>query len=269
MALEVLSRSAAPEVVVDFATDIEPLLAVLGREKALARVAAIRTAAAQKLGEWSHARYLAESAAVDRLIDGGQYGKAVSAARASLARAETAGEEAYPEAAYDLAMCHTRVGRALKSSGAAEQALKCLEEARRRFGHLAEAGNKVAATMANVALAESADCCSDLGRLDEAAAAYEETIRVAEKLGDPRQVAVNKGQLGTVRMLQERYSEALAAYAEARDTFERLGEPGSVAVIWHQIGMVHSSAGNYEAAERALRSPSESRCSKGMPRERR
>jgi len=252
MALEYLSRSATAEAVVDFATNIEPLLSKLGREKALARVAAIRTAAGEKLGGWSHARCLAESAAVARLIDGGQYGKAVAAARALLELAEAAGEDAYPEAAYDLAMCQMYEGQALSFSGAADQALEWFEEARRRFGCLAETGGEEAAGMASVALTERANCLQDLGRLDEAAASHEEAIRLAEELGDPRGVAVCKGQLGTVRMDQRRYSEALAAYEEARKIFEKLGEPGSIAVAWHQIGMVHSSAGDYETAERAF-----------------
>ena len=77
-----------------------------------------------------------------------------------------------------------------------------------------------------------------LGRLDEAAAAYEEAIQLAEQHGDPRQAAVGRFQLGTVRLLQRRYPEALQAYDEARQTFERLGEPASVATAWHQMGMV-------------------------------
>ncbi len=93
----------------------------------------------------------------------------------------------------------------------------------------------------------------DLGRLDEAAAAYEESIRRAEQLGDDREVAVGKGQLGTVRMHQRRYPEALAAYAEAHARFTQLGEPGSVAVGWHQTGTVYQAAGQPEAAEDAYR----------------
>jgi len=91
-----------------------------------------------------------------------------------------------------------------------------------------------------------------LGRLDEAAA-YEEGIKRAEKLNDRRQVAVNTSQLGTVRMLQNRYCEALDIYTKARDTFAALGEPRQVATIWHQIGMVHQEAGQFEPAEQAYR----------------
>ncbi len=92
-----------------------------------------------------------------------------------------------------------------------------------------------------------------LGRLDEAAAAYEENIQRAGQLEDSRQVAVGKGQLGNVRLSQRRYPEALAAHAEARQRFIALDEPGSVAVIWQQTGMVHQQAGQPQAAEEAYR----------------
>jgi|GEM_PF-2610296 len=82
-----------------------------------------------------------------------------------------------------------------------------------------------AAGMASVAITESGDCLRDLGRLDEAASAYEDSVQRAEKRGDPRSAAVNKTQLGTVRRPQRRFDEALVAYAEARGIFEKLGEP--------------------------------------------
>jgi tetratricopeptide (TPR) repeat protein len=251
-ALEYLSRIASAERVIAMATRTEQLISVLGRRNALERATAIRFAAARQLGEWSHARCEAESAAVDRLLDAGRYPEAVAAARALLVQAQAAGEQASPEAAYDLAMVHARLGRALNRSGASAAALESLGGARRRFEALAMAGGKGAAPMASGCLSESADCLLDLGRLDEAADLYEEAARLDAERGDRRDVAVNKGQLGTVRMLQRRYSEALAAWVEARDIFERLGEPGSVATAWHQIGMVHGNAGQYDAAERAF-----------------
>ena len=101
--------------------------------------------------------------------------------------------------------------------GAAEAALAPLGEAQRRFQALADAGNTGAAQMASAAITETADCLRDLGRLDEAAAAYQEAIRRDEQLDDRRGVAVSKGQLGTVRLHQKRYQEALEAYTEARD----------------------------------------------------
>jgi tetratricopeptide (TPR) repeat protein len=92
-----------------------------------------------------------------------------------------------------------------------------------------------------------------LGRLEEAAAAYEAGIKTDEKRESVRDVAVGKAQLGTVRKNQGRYDDAINAYEKARVMFENLGEPASVAVIWHQTGMVYQKAGRVEAAEQAYR----------------
>ncbi len=250
-ALDTLRASAPAEQVVALATKLEGLLQHLGRAKALAHVVQVREEAAKRLGDWSHAAFEAESAAIDRLLEAGRFAAAVDRAQKLLLRAEAAGEAAYPEAAYDFAMASARLGRALKKSGSAGEALPALGDARNRFSQLAAGGNTSASRMASACLTESGDCLMNLGRLDEAAAAYEQAIELDEARHDQRDVATGKGQLGTVRMLQGRHAEALAAWDEARQIFETLGEPGSVAVAWHQIGRVHQEAGQLQAAEQA------------------
>jgi tetratricopeptide (TPR) repeat protein len=141
----------------------------------------------------------------------------------------------------------------LKSLGAAEAALPPLTEAQQRFQTLSKAGNTNASRMALAAITDCGDCLRDLGRLDEAAVAYEDAIQRAELHDDRRSIAVVKGQLGTVRMRQQRYEEALAAHQETLKLFDALGEPGSVAVSWYQIGMIYRYAGQFEQAERAYR----------------
>lgn len=243
----------APEKAVELAGSVEHLLSGLGRARALAEAGAVRKRAARRLGEWGHARYLAASAEVNRLLERGEVRAAHAAAERLLGHCMEAGEEAYPEAAYDLGMAHFKLGRVLKTSGAAAEAMPVLAEARRRFEALAGAGDTDAARMASVMLTESGDCLRDLGRLDEAAEAYKEGVRCTEELGDQRAVAVGKVQLGSVLLNQGRYAEALAAYEEALETFETLREPRSVATVWHQLGMVHRMAGQHEQAERAYR----------------
>jgi tetratricopeptide (TPR) repeat protein len=250
-ALEYLRETATPERVVGVATNIEGLMSNLGRPKTLARLVEIRIGAAQHLGAWGHAQYLAEDAAVDRLLEQGRYPEAVAGAKFLLEKAEVAGGDAYKGAAYDLATARVTLGRALNMAGSAEEALMPLEAARAQYQVLATAGDQDAARMANVVLTEKGDCLTDLGRLDEAASAYEEAIRRADERHDLRSVAVVKGQLATVRSRQRRYLEALAAYAEVRDIFKKLGEPDSVVTAWHQTGIVHTRAGQYEAAEKA------------------
>src|SRR5262249_3135110 len=140
-ALEHLQQTADAERVVGMATDVEALVASLGRPQALARATRVRTAATERLGAWGHARHLAGGAEVDRLLESGRFRAAVEAARALLRRAEAAGEAAYPEAAYDLAMCYFRLSRALEMGGDAGAALTPLAEARQRLQKLADAGD--------------------------------------------------------------------------------------------------------------------------------
>ncbi len=244
-ALERSAKTEPPERVVELATRLEALIALLNRPNALARAVAIRNASAHRLGGWSHGRFEAERAAVERLLEQGDYVGAVRAARALWQKTEQAGESAYQEADYDFAMAQFSLGRSLKGIGAAEEALSYLEEARRRFEMLGQA------SMANVALTDKADCFRDLGRYDEAAAAYETAITVDDQLGDLRSVGVDKNQLATVRRRQRRYADALQLYSEVRSIFKDLGEVGIMAAVWHQIGMVHQEAGQPDAAEHA------------------
>jgi tetratricopeptide (TPR) repeat protein len=146
------------------------------------------------------------------------------------------------------------LGRALQETGSAQHALPHLNDARRRFEAIAQAPSEgAAAAMASACVTEKGDCLRALGRLDEAAAAYEESNRLDEQRGDERGLAVGKCNLAAVRLRQGHYGDALEAYAEARAHFTKLGEPGSVAVVWHQTGMAYREAKQPEAAEDAYR----------------
>ncbi|MBW8875566.1 MAG: CHAT domain-containing protein [Acidobacteria bacterium] len=251
--LDWLQARWPPEEVVGLAGRVEGLVTNLGRPQALARATRVREQAAQKLGDWSHAHYQSEDANIDRLLERGDLPTAHATGQQLLAKCLAAGEAAYPEAPYDIAMAHFKIGRVLKRGGAAEDALAPLAEAQRRFQKLADAGDTRAQRMAAVAITETGDCLSDLGRLDEAAEAYEEGIDLDQQENRLRDVAAGKFQLGTVRLLQKRYEEALEIYADARDAFDSLGEPRMVATALHQIGRVHEDAGQFEPAERAYR----------------
>jgi tetratricopeptide (TPR) repeat protein len=248
------SKAAAdPETTIDRATSLYGLLRDLGKPQLLERVARVREAAAASLGEGpSHARFEASRTRIEQQLAAGQLREAFAGAQQLLQQTQAAGEAAYAGADYDLAAALFLLGRVLKTGGGAQQALPLLQEASMRFEAIANANdNKAAAAMASVCLTEQGDCLRDLGRYDAAAAAYEESIRRGEQREALRVVAVGKNQLGTVRLLQQRYGEALEAYQQARDTFSRLNEPGTVAVAWHRIGMVHQEAGQPEAAEEA------------------
>jgi tetratricopeptide (TPR) repeat protein len=184
-------------------------------------------------------------------MDAADLAGALTSARALRQEVRTAGPDAYKNAGYDIALSSLLLAQTLDASGRADEALVAAAEAEHDFRELAAAGSTEAAHMAAASLSQQANALKDLGRLDEAATAYEKAIEEAEVLGDRRAAALRRGQLGTVRGLQGHHADAIAAHDQARRTFEDLGEPLSVAIAWHRIGMGHLSAGRLDAAERA------------------
>jgi tetratricopeptide (TPR) repeat protein len=253
--LDFEQRVGNAEATIALATSLYRLLQHAGKPRLLARVGQVRDAAAVALGNaWNHAWFEAARTRIEQQCDGGRLREALDGAQQLLQRARAAGALAYPGADYDLALACFLLARVLLTAGGSEQALPLLDEARQRFEAVAqEQPGAGAEWMASACFAEQGKCLWYLGRLDEAAAANEEYIRRAEQLGNNRNVAVGKEQLGAILLNQRRYPEALVAYAEARERFTQLDEPGSVAVIWHQTGMVYQEAGQPEAAEDAYR----------------
>jgi tetratricopeptide (TPR) repeat protein len=196
-------------------------------------------------GKTSHARFDADRAAIDRLIEQGRPDEAVRAAQILHAKADAAGDSVYSDAAYDRAMAQITLGRALGFSGNAESALPHLDKASKRFERLNEP------RMVGVALADKAGCLIDIGWYEEASDTYEKLIEIAKKTGDQRSIAVGMGQLGRVRHHQKKFSEALQLYTEALRRFEHLSEPASAGTTWHQIGVIYEEARQYKSAEAA------------------
>jgi len=257
--LDLVQRQEDAEATIALATSLYSLLQGLGKPRLMERLGQVRDAAAKelerKLGDsWNHARFQATRTRIQQQLAGGQLREALEGAQALLQRAQGAGGQAYANADYDLAMSTSLLGQAVSAAGGAEQALSLFNDAQRAFEAIAtKQDDNAAKRMASRCLARQGDCFLALGRLDEAAAAYEEAIQFAEQRGDARSIALDKGELGTVRLLQRRYQEALAAYAEARQRFTALDDPGTVAVSWHQTGMVHEEAGQPQAAKDAYR----------------
>ncbi len=216
--LDLVQRAGDAEATIGLATSLYSLLQFAGKPRLLKRVGQVRDAAAAALGDaWNHARFQTMDNRIDQQLDSGRLREAFEGAQQLLQRAQRAGEQAYPDADYDLAMAHFALARVLKTAGGSEQALPLLDEARQRFeaivgarrrspdvaNHAATHGDlrsepgagsgdprtaavSAAERMASVCLTEQAACLLYLGRLDEAAAAYEESIRRAEQLKDAR-----------------------------------------------------------------------------------
>jgi tetratricopeptide (TPR) repeat protein len=253
--LDLVLHKGDAEVMINFATTLHELLRMTGKPRLLGRVGHVRDTATAALGDtWNNAQFLAASTRIEQQLATGQLREALTGARQLLHRAQVAGEQAYPNADYDLAGAFFDLARVLTTVGASDQSLPLLDEARQRFeGIAAVRSSREAESMAAKCFSEQGTCLWHLGRLDEAVAAYEERIRRGERLGDERGVAVGKGQIGSIRRDQGLYAEALTAHAEARERFTLLNEPGSVAVSWHQTGTVYEGAGQPEAAEDAYR----------------
>jgi len=249
---EAQAGTVSVDAAMEHATLVESLVSTIGQPRALDRLRNVREALMKLLPAWNHARFIAEANQVDRPLEAGHLGTPFEMATKLRDRADSEGD-AYREAAYDRAMAWLLLGRVLQRSGANEQAVDMLEEARKRLAALANAGNADAARMESVCFSQQGDALRDLGQLDAAAAKYEEAIQRAEKRSDERSTAVNRGQLGTVRMLQRRFADALEAWQQAREQFEALGEPTSVAIAWHQLAMVHEKARQFAAAEQAYK----------------
>ncbi|MCU0865310.1 MAG: CHAT domain-containing protein [Planctomycetes bacterium] len=253
--LELVQRAGDAAAMIDLATSLYSLLQPLGKARLLERVWQVRDAAATTLGDaWNHAQFEAARTRIEQLLQEHRLREAFEGAQNLLLRAREEGGQAYTEANYDLAMAFNLLGQVMCNAGRQEQALLHLDEALQLFEAVAKDGyNDSAKLMAAVCFGRRGHCLLSLGRLDEAATAYEERIRRGEQLGDNRGVAAGKAQLGSVRMQQRRYPEAIAAFADAREKFTQLDEPGSVAASWHQTGTAYGIVGQAEAAEDAYR----------------
>ena len=180
--LDLVQRAGDAEATINLTTSLCTLLQRLGKHRLLERVGQVRDAAAATLDDaWNHARFEATRTRVEQQLAGGQLREASDGARQLLQRARTAGEQAYPGADYDLAMACWLLARGLKRAGGSEQALPLLDEARRRFEAFEkEQPGRGAERMAAVCITDQGDCLRRLGRLDDAAAAYEEAIYRAQ-----------------------------------------------------------------------------------------
>jgi len=249
--LEYTYKQGNPEKTVKIASALEQLISRLGRKHLRSEVSAIRETESGKINGWSQIRFESKRSEIERIIESGNIQKALDEAQALLEQCQKAGENAYKEASYNIALTIKLIGKLLNMKGEIEAALSYTDEAYHRFQVLAEQGHNSASRMAAASLTEKGDCLLLLGRLKESVEAYQKGISIDVKNEDYRGIAVGNVQLGTVRMYQKKLDEAKTAYLEALKIFSALGEPTSLAIIWNQIGMVYAAAGNWAEAEDA------------------
>ncbi|MGH8490654.1 MAG: hypothetical protein ACREXS_17770, partial [Gammaproteobacteria bacterium] len=137
--LQWIQGRESPEEVAMIGGKMESILVRLGRARELAWVVKMRQEAEGMIDEWSLVRLNAHIASVTRFMDQGALQSAEAEAQQLLQRCLAAGENAYPEAAYGVALAFRTVGLVQKELGAAEAALRSLNEAKRRSQLLTDA----------------------------------------------------------------------------------------------------------------------------------
>jgi tetratricopeptide (TPR) repeat protein len=207
----------------------------------------VRERAAATIPEWGHVRFTNEALSIERLIQQGKLQLALKNAWNLQKKAKAVGQSAYNEAAKDLAMATNLLAQVLNASGQINHAYTLFVEAQ----HLFEALGKEGECNALNIIVRQADCLTKLGRIDEAIKAYDIAGRKTIKLGNLRQSAVIKSNIGIAFCRQDKFVEAISVFHEARKIFERLNEPLSVADIWHNIGNAHLFVKRYDDAEEA------------------
>lgn len=249
-AFDLALAAGAHEQAVTFADRIARFLDYFGRRRerdALhAKIAALQFDSA---GGITKAEYLRLDGRGDALWQTGRAAEAERLFRDLLARLEAGA--AY-DAAYDIAMTLTRLGRCLEAQGRPGEAIAFHRRALAGFAALSTT-NQTAKEMQGKVYADLGDNLAATGQFDEAQRAYEDGLKISREIDDLRSVGVILGQLGTLALSRGDMAEAGRRHQEALATFQRLGEPQSEAVIWHQLGMVAEEGRDWEGADRAYR----------------
>lgn len=241
--------NVAAEVVVDKVGSVEHLLGNLHQPQALAQVMVWRTQAAMALDKWSSVRFENERMNIEQLLQQGNIQAAYQTTQNLLRQCQLAGEQAYVGANYDLARVYFLLGRVLRISGAATEALLHLRQAQSCFEQIGEQGR----VGASVALLEQGDCLLTLGQLVDATSAYEKFIQQAENMGNARSVAAGKSRLASVGLNQKIHIVTLQEHKKSLAVFKQLNDTKAIATALHLIGMTYTEIGDYVQAEQAYR----------------
>lgn len=212
--------------------------------------------------QWSHETFLTVEKQFEFHLYAKEYVMAVDLAEAIQKKCVKEGDNVYLEAPRDIAKSYFNLGRAFKQYGSASLALLPLSESQRRYGILSTWGTPESVYFLIETTSAQGDCLRDLGRLSEAATAYEQAIHYGAKshradsdvdLRSARQrIAHNMVELATTYVQMGHYSDALIEYREALAVIQKLDERDMMAQILQQMGIVYTEVGQLGQAEAAL-----------------
>jgi tetratricopeptide (TPR) repeat protein len=188
--------------------------------------------------------YLARSNLGEQLFDAGRFAEAEQIFSEILAKLGQ-------EPSYERCVTLHLLGRCLRFQRQSAQA----EEMYRQGLAVAEKleASQYVKRQMGLLQTDLADVLTDIGSFDEARAAYQAALAIAEEQNDNRQVAVVNTQLGTLAMLQGNLQEAVQRYQEALGISHQLNEPAMQATAWNLLGVAFMRAKQWEAAEGAYR----------------
>jgi len=106
-------------------------------------------------------------------------------------------------------------------------------------------GHEHAAMLHNLSMLAQAT-----GDYAEARRLYQESLKIAEQLGDKSGVSISLHQLGMLAQATGDYAEARRLYQESLNIKEQLGDKSGVSRSLHQLGMLAQATGDYAEARR-------------------
>ena len=137
----------------------------------------------------------------------------------------------------------TLYAEALMRNGAPRLARECLGEA---IPTLTHSSNRVAHRTA-LNLLGAANFA--MGYLDEAQAAWDSALELAQQANDAVLVAHATNNLGAIASLRGEWHTALSMYQLAVPVYQRLGDMRGLAQTFHNLAIVHRDLGDFEAAD--------------------
>jgi tetratricopeptide (TPR) repeat protein len=194
----------------------------------------------------SDAWYLSQSNQGQQLFDNGRYAAAATLFAEML---ETLGAVSYQR-------CTTlgHLGRCLNQQGQAAEAITCYQQVLVELEQLEQSDGVI--QQKSIVHTDLADALAHSGQFEPARQHYEQSLAIADRQSDYRQVAVVNGQLGMLVLMKGDLgdlAEAERRYQTALELFQQFHEPLTESVILHQLGYVYQAAQQWDAAEMAYR----------------
>lgn len=202
--------------------------------------------------QWTHATFLKVEGEIELLLYSNQIPQAVDTAEKLQRQSLKAGDAAYLEAPQDIARSYLLLGQALQKYGSAQLALQPLSESQRRFAILASWGGTGYADILIKTISLQGDCLRDLGRLQEAATAYEQAIHYASSSDNPRAAANNMIELATTYQQMGYLSDALYQYQDALVLIRKLNDIEMMAAILQQMGIAYMESNQFDQSQKAF-----------------